>query len=284
MKQHRGIFFAATLGLTALACAIPGLQPASSIPPTPDTRLERMVAETVESALQMTEQAKPTATAIPTATPVPTATNTPIPALPSPSAETMLDKNPDGSSTFIDLNAKYQMTVPMQWLALRVNSPEYDAALLLPEALNPAIQRQLTTIKNQDRNVFRLFMLDIAEEHIDGGFVTTVNIVWDQQMELTLIDDLDIKGIAATLPVSLKGAEVISAEVLETENEVPYGVIMARTPALTQEGAQIVVIQKLVYYNLPIGTLNVTLSTTETWQETVRPSFDEFIESFILLE
>lgn len=284
MKQHRGIFFAVALAMTTLACVVPGLQPASDVPPTPDTRLERMVAETVSAALALTQQAVPTATEVPSATPVPTATNTPIPALPSPSVETMLDKNADGSSTFIDLNAKYQMTVPMQWLAVRVNSPEYDAALMLPEAANPAIQRQLTTIKNQDANVFRLFMLDIAEEHIDGGFVTSVNIVWDQQMEVTLIDDLDIKGIAATLPVSLKGAEVTSAEVLATENEVPYGVIMARTPALTQEGVQIVVIQKLVYFNLPIGTLNVTLSTTETWQETVEPFYDQFIESFVVLE
>lgn len=48
MKQHRGFLMAVLLMLTALACVVPGLQPASAIPPTPDTRLDRMVAETVE--------------------------------------------------------------------------------------------------------------------------------------------------------------------------------------------------------------------------------------------
>jgi hypothetical protein len=196
----------------------------------------------------------------------------------------MLDKPTDGSGTFIDLLGKYQMTVPMQWLALRINAPEYDIALALPEASNPAIQRHLSIIKNQDPNVFRLFMLDIAEEHIDSGFVTNVNLVWDQQMEVSLADDTDIKGIAATLPTSLKGAEVTSIGLNLTDNETPYGVITARTPAFTQDGAEIVVIQKLVFFDLPTGTLTATLSTTEKWQSTVEPSFDELIESFIVLE
>ena len=65
MKQHRGVFIAVLLGMTALACAIPGLPPASSIPPTPDTRLEQMVAETVSAALVLTQQAVPTPTEVP---------------------------------------------------------------------------------------------------------------------------------------------------------------------------------------------------------------------------
>lgn len=285
MKHHRGVLTAVVLGLTALACAVPGLNPAAPIPPTPDTRLERMVAETVTAALVFTQQAAPSATDVPSATPVPTITNTPVvAATPTQSAESVLDKNTDGTSSFIDLNGKYQMTIPMQWLALRINAPEYDIVLTLPETSDPAIQRSLTTIKNQDPNVFRLFMLDIAEEHIDSGFVTNVNLVWDQQMEVSLANDADLKGIAATLPTSLQGAEVTSMGLNMTKNETPYGVITARTPAFTQDGAEIVVIQKLIFFDLPTGTLNVTLSTTEKWQSTVEPSFDGFIESFIVLE
>jgi len=285
MKQHRGILTTIILGMTALACVVPGLQPASAIPPTPDTRLERMVAETVSAALVLTQQAAPTATEVPSATPVPTITNTPvIAASPTQSAESVLDKNTDGTSSFVDLNGKYQMTVPMQWLAVRINAPEYEIVLASPDTADPAIQRSLTTIKNQDPNVFRLFMLDVAPEHIDGGFVTNVNLVWDQQMEVSLADDTDIKGIAATLPTTLQGAEVTSMGLNLTGNETPYGVITARTPAFTQDGSAIVVIQKLVFFDLPVGTLTITLSTTEKWQSTVEPSFDEFVESFIVLE
>ena len=284
MKKHRGVLMATILGMAALACAVPGLQPASAIPPTPDTRLDRMVAETVSAALVLTQQAVPTATEVPSATPVPSATHTLVAAVPTASAESVLDKNTDGTSSFIDLLGKYQMTVPMQWLALRINAPEYEIVLALPETSDPAIQRSLTTIKDQDPNVFRLFLLDVAPEHIDGGFVTNVNLVWDQQMEVSLANDVDLKGIAATLPASLKGAEVTSIALNMTEKETPYGLITARTPAFTQDGAEIVVIQKLVFFDLPTGTLTVTLSTTEKWQSTVEPSFDEFLQSFIVLE
>ena len=284
MKQHRGVLTAIILGMTALACVVPGLQPASSIPPTPDTRLERMVAETVSAALALTQQAIPTPTEVPSATPVPTITNTPVVAVPTQSAESVLNKNNDGSSSFVDLNGKYQMTVPMQWMVVRINAPEYDIALVSPEASDPAIQLSLTTIKNQDPNVFRLFMLDVAPEHIDGGFVTNVNLVWDQQMEVSLLDDVDLKGLAATLPTSLKDAEVKSTELKTTKNEVAYGIITATTPAFTQEGVQVTIFQKLAFFDLPTGTLIVTLSTTEKWQSTVEPSFDEFLQSFIVLE
>jgi hypothetical protein len=284
MKQCRGFsLLLLIVGMTALACAVPGL-PFASSSPTPDTRLERMVAETVSAALVLTQQAVPTATEVPSATPVPTATNTLIAAVPTQSAESVLDKNTDGTYSFIDLLAKYQITVPMPWLTFRVNAPEYDTIILSPEAGNPAVQRSLTTIKNLDPNIFRLFMLDTAEEHIDGGFVTNINLVWDQQMEVSLEDDTDLKGIAAALPATLKDAEVTATELKTTMSDIPYGVIVARTPALTQDGVQIVVIQKLVYLDLPVGTLNITLSTTETWQSTVEPSFDEIIESFIVLE
>jgi hypothetical protein len=283
MNHKRGLLTAVVLGMTALACVVPGLPGASTPPPTPDTRLERMVAETVDAAIELTRQAVPTATEIPSATPQPTVTAT-LAATATQAAESVLDKNTDGSSTFIDLSAKYQITIPMQWLAVRINAPEFDAALQLPEAVNPAIQGSLAAIKNQDPNVFRLFMLDIAEEHIDGGFVTNVNLVWDPQMEVSFADDTDLKTLAESLPASLKDSEVTGTELKATKNETPYGVITTRTPSVTQDGTSIVIYQTLTFFDLPVGTLSMTLTTTETWQETVEPSFDAILESFIVLE
>ena len=283
MNHKRGLLTAVVLGMTALACVVPGLPTASAPPPTPDTRLERMVAETVDAAIELTRQAVPTATEIPSATPQPTVTAT-LAATATQAPETMLDKNADGSSTFIDLSAKYQITIPVQWLAVRINAPEYDEALQLPEAANPAIQGSLDAIKEQDPNVFRLFMLDIAEEHIEGGFVTNVNLVWDPQMEVSFADDTDLKTLAASLPASLKDSEVTSTELKTTKNETPYGVITTRTPSTTQDGTSVVIFQTLTFFDLPVGTLSITLTTTETWQETVEPSFDVILESFIVLE
>lgn len=283
MKQNRGYLMAVLLLLTALACVVPGLQPASAIPPTPDTRLDVMVAETVAAALTLTQQV-PTATSTSTPTATPTPTSTPLPVEPTKAEESVLDENTDGTSSFIDMAAKYQFTVPVAWLPLRINSPEYDAAVLLPEASNPAIQNQLSVIQKQDPNVFRLFMLDINEEHIDSGFVSNVNLVWDPQMEISVATDSDLKGLAATLPTSLKDAKVTNVEIKTTAGGLSYGVITATTPLMTQEGVRLNVFQKLVFFDLPTGTLTATLSTTEKWQSTVEPSFDEFVESFLLLE
>lgn len=283
MKQNRGYLMAVLLLLTALACVVPGLQPASAIPPTPDTRLDVMVAETVAAALTLTQQV-PTATSTSTPTATPTPTSTPLPVEPTKAEESVLDENTDGTSSFIDMAAKYQFTVPVAWLPLRINSPEYDEAVLLPEASNPAIQNQLSVIQKQDPNVFRLFMLDINEEHIDSGFVSNVNLVWDPQMEISVATDSDLKGLAATLPTSLKDAKVTNVEIKTTAGGLSYGVITATTPLMTQEGARLNVYQKLVFFDLPTGTLTATLSTTEKWQSTVEPSFDEFVESFLLLE
>ena len=281
MKPNRGVMIAIVLGIVALACAVPGLQPASSPPlPTPDTRLDRMVAETVTAALVLTQQAAPTQTEIPP-TSAPTTTLEPTA---TPSAESVLDENADGTHTFVDLLAKYQAVIPMEWLVTRINAPEFESVSQLPETADPAIQRSFAAIRDQDPGVFRLFLLDIAEEHFADGFVTNVNFVWDRQMEVSLENDTDITAIAAALPASLQNSEVTDTELKATKNEIPYGAITAKTPALTQEGAQIIVMQKLIYFDLPLGTLSITLSTTETWLETVEPSFDQIIESFTVLE
>ncbi|NWF65064.1 MAG: hypothetical protein HXY38_12245 [Chloroflexi bacterium] len=285
MKKNHGLLFAIALVMTALACAIPGLPTGSVAPPTPDTRLEQMVAETVSAALQLTQPADSFAAEAFTPTPVPTVTKTPIPATEiGTTEETLLDKTADGSTTFIDLPAKYQVNIPTEWLPLRINGQEFLNAGLLPEAANPAIQRSLAAISGQDPNVFRLFMLDVNEEHIDGGFVTNINLVWDQQMEAVFVTDTDIQAIANVLPNSLKDSQVLGAEVKTSKNELPYGVITVQTPALTQEGARIVILQKLAYFDLPAGTLSITLSTTEKWQTTVEPSFEGILDSLIILE
>lgn len=282
MKRNRGLIALLVLAAAALACAVPGMPTAAPLAtPTPDTRLEIMVAETVSAALELTKQAVPTATdAPPTSTPEPTATSTPELA----SAGSSLTKNEDGSFKFVDERGKYEVTVPMQWTPLRVNQQELLDAWLLPEASNPAIQRSLGTIQEQDADLFRLFALDVNEEHVDGGFVTNLNLLWDQAEELSLPSDVRLKELAASLPDSIDGAEVLTTEVLSTKNGTSYGVISARTPATTQDGADVVIFQKLVFFDLPVGTLSISLSTTETWQDTVTPSFDELINSFAIVE
>lgn len=280
MKRQRGLFTAMLLLITALACVVPGFPSASQPVPTPDTRLGTMVAETVSAALELTRQAVPTSTLPPTPTPEPTITSTPQ----VDSAGSALTKNDDGSVTFIDLKGNYQIIISSDWLAVRINEQEFLDAWLLPIATDPAFQRALGNAQNQDAARFRLFAFDASEEHIDGGFVTNINFLWDDQEEISLEDSDGLTQVADTLPDSLPGIEVLSIQINTLEDATPIGVITSRLPATTLDGVEVVIAQKQIFFDLPVGTLFVTLSTTETWQETIEPSFDAMIETFTFVK
>jgi hypothetical protein len=279
MNHQRGLFAALLLLTTALACVLPGQPSASSPPPTPDTRLGTMVAETVSAALEMTQQAVPTPTIPPTSTPEPTAT--PTSEIVDSSGST-LSVEEDGTIIFTDERAGYRLEVLPAWLAMRVNQQEYLDAWLLPIASNPAFQRSLGSVQDQDPERFRLFLFDESEEHIDGGFVTNVNFLWNEQ-EVSLEDETDLMALADALPDSLPGSEVLTVEIRPLENGTKIGIVTSRLEAVTLDDVAVVLFQKQVFIDLPVGTLAITLSTTETWRETVEPSFDAMLETFTLV-
>jgi hypothetical protein len=279
MNHQRGLFAALLLLTTALACVLPGQPSASSPPPTPDTRLGTMVAETVSAALEMTQQAVPTPTIPPTSTPEPTAT--PTSEIVDSSGST-LSMEEDGTIIFTDERAGYRLEVLPAWLAMRVNQQEYLDAWLLPIASNPAFQRSLGSVQDQDPERFRLFLFDESEEHIDGGFVTNVNFLWNEQ-EVSLEDETDLMALADALPDSLPGSEVLTVEIRPLENGTKIGIVTSRLEAVTLDDVAVVLFQKQVFIDLPVGTLAITLSTTETWRETVEPSFDAMLETFTLV-
>lgn len=98
MNNGRTFFIALTVFAAIVACAVPGLQPASvPIPaPTADTSiiLSTMVAETVSAAIALTEQAFPKPTI------VPTSILTPAPEIVLPGSTLTMQE--DGSTLFVD--------------------------------------------------------------------------------------------------------------------------------------------------------------------------------------
>jgi hypothetical protein len=262
-----------------MACAVPGLSTdAPQTAPTPDTRLDNMVALTVSAALEMTQQAQPTLTPIPTQTPEPTATPTPQ----ADSSGSSLTKNDDGSSTFIDELGKYQITVPQELLAMRINQQEYLDAWLLPAASNPAVQNQLNLIQKQDPNRFRLFAFDFNEENIESGFVTNINFLWDDATNLSTEEQL-LQATNEYLQ-AFPGAEIIETKSAVLQNQTLVGLVKFKNPVTTLEGDAINVIQKQAFLLLPQGILVITLSTAESQVEFIEPLFDAMLETFSLTQ
>jgi hypothetical protein len=279
MKKQRGLFATLILLTAALACVIPGTQTASTIPPTPDTRLGTMVAETVSAAVELTALAVPTETPPPTATPEPTVTPTPEIS----GAGSTLTAQDDGSTLFVDERAGYQLTVPTGWLAVRVNEQEYYDAFQLSVLANERLNAALQSIQNLDPNTFRLFVLDIDEEHIQNDIVTNVNLVWDPQTTISFDTEDGLQSLADELPATVQGLTVTSVDIIVPTSGVPYGEIQSEISGLNTAGAPVTLYQKMAVFKLKTGTLVVTFTTEGGFTETTLPLFAGMLESLIIV-
>jgi hypothetical protein len=276
MKKQRGLFATLILLTAALACVIPGTQTASTIPPTPDTRLGTMVAETVSAAVELTALAAPTET--PPPTPEPTVTPTPEIS----GAGSTLTAQDDGSTLFVDERAGYQLTVPAGWLAVRVNEQEYYDAFQLSVLANERLTAALQSIQNLDPATFRLFVLDIDEEHIQNDIVTNVNLVWDPQTTISFDTEDDLQSLADELPATVQGLTVTSVNIIVPISGVPYGEIQSEISGLNTAGVPVTLYQKMAVFKLKTGTLVVTFTTEGGFTETTLPLFDGMLESLII--
>jgi hypothetical protein len=180
----------------------------------------------------------------------------------------------------VDTRAGYEISLPAGWLPVRVKSQEYLDAWLLPELSNPAMQRSLGSIENINPDELRLFVLDIQEGHVEIDFATNVNIYWDQKTEMSLENDEALKAEAEALPKALTGLEVLTSELAATASGIPIGIITSKTPITTMDGVNIELFQKQVFIKASVGTLHITLSTTEELKQAVLPQFDAMIETF----
>lgn len=271
MNTRRALFAALALLTTVLACAVPGLPSASQPMPTPDTRLEIIVAETVSAALAQTQQAAPTPTAPPTPTFMPTVSPTPETVLPG----STLAAQEDGSTFFADERAGYEITVPAGWLAVGVNKQEFlDAFSLAPE-----IQNFLLSIQNRDPNTFRLFAIDTLDGHFQDGFFTNINFIWDEQNTALLRNEDGLKAGIAQLAGAAPEPEILSTTPATTSSGISVVFIESKYTMKNSSTMDIVIFQKQVIFNARTGTIAVTLSTVEGLKDTVFSVFDAMLET-----
>ena len=283
MMTRRALLTALILFTTILACVVPGLPAASpfgedaSPSPTPDIRLDIMIARTVSAALDLT------ALAVPTLTPtLPPAAQTVTPTPKPFSSGSTLIKQDNGSTLFVDESAGYEITVPTGWLAVRINEKEYYDAWTLPENADIHIQTSLLSIKEQEPATFRLLVLDTQEDHIKNEIVTNINFIWDPQTVLSFDTDVDLQAFADELPSITDGLTVSSMEIIIPPSGAPYGVITSKVGGFNASGAQVSLYQKMVLFNLKTGTLVITFATENEFAETTLPVFDAMLGTIVV--
>jgi len=241
-----------------------------------------MVAETVAAAHQETASAVP---------PIPTSTRTLRPPTQTATATvaggasgSILTKHDDGSTLFEDQRAGYELVVPAGWLPVRVNEPEFLDARKLPETADPAIQNALASVATEDPDPFRLFVVDTQEGHIQYYLATTVKFLWDENDDMSLVDEADLVELAQIMPSDIPGLQVLTAELRDTSNGVRIGEITSLIPALAIDGSVFNILQKQVFVQMRQGTLVITLSTIEEFimKDAILDTFDAMIETLAI--
>jgi hypothetical protein len=238
--------------------------------------LDAMVAETVAAVLQQTASAA-TPTQSVTATVEPTATSTPL-------QQSSITTQGDGTTLFADEKAGFSLTVPPGWLAVRIDQIEYYDAFSLPQAADPSVQTALMDINDLDPNVFRLFIFDLQDGHVQNGFVNNINVIWSLDATLALETDEEIKATAEELPAVIPGLTVTSAAISETTSGIPVGVILSGINRQNSDGTEQVLFQKQIFLNLEEGSLKITFTTEQGIKDATLPFFDMIIESIKLGE
>jgi hypothetical protein len=276
-KRPSMTYAVSLLVLAALACAVPGGGTVSVPTPTVDpAQLDAMVAETVAAVLQQTASAA-TPTQSVTATVEPTATSTPL-------QQSSITTQGDGTTLFADEKAGFSLTVPPGWLAVRIDQIEYYDAFSLPQAADPSVQTALMDINDLDPNVFRLFIFDLQDGHVQNGFVNNINVIWSLDATLALETDEEIKATAEELPAVIPGLTVTSAAISETTSGIPVGVILSGINRQNSDGTEQVLFQKQIFLNLEEGSLTITFTTEQGIKDATLPFFDMIIESIKLGE
>ena len=285
-------FFISLIFLVTIACVLPGLSSTPAAPifaPTVDTgAIETRVAGTVSAVIAQTEQAQPTVTATFPATPPPTSTQTST-ATNTPEAnpsQSTLTQQADGSTLFADELAGYEVTIPADWLTVRVDGQEYLDAFSLDEAADTNIQQSLLSVQAEDPNTFRLLAVDTQAEHIQNDFVTDMRFVLDEQKNIDLSSDADLQTIAQEISASAEAFrfEVTSVEIITSPSGVQFGVIEAKSSFTNPEGAEVPIYQKRVFFNTESGTQSIIFTTVTDLKQTTLPAFDTMLETISLTE
>jgi len=283
MNKRRSIMFAASiLVLAMMACGVPQGRTASTPAPTVDpAQLDVIVAETVSAVLQQTALA-------PTATQPATATSQPLDATPQATATSLpqssITNQSDGNALYVDEKAGFNLLVPPGWLPVRIDQLEYYDAFSLPQAADPNVQSALMVINTLDPTVYRLFIFDLQDGHLQNGFVNNINIVWQKGDPIALKSDEGIKKVADALPASTPGLVVTSSSVSKTLSGVSIGVILSDIPNKKSDGTDLPLFQKQVLLNVKEGVLILTFTTETGIKDATLPFFDNLVESIKLGE
>ena len=281
----RNLFIGMIFPAVLFACIATDLLPAPSSSPTQLTT-DSLGTIVVQTARVLATQ---TAAAVPSLSPTPRPFITLEPPIPTlrivipPTVdtsilnETSLTRTEDGSTIFRDQNAGYEIAIPAGWLIVRINSPEYFAALTLPEAADPAIQRALANIQYQNSKLFRLFALDTRPGHVQHQYSTALNLVWDHGNHGSLENSL--RQIVEQYPKLFNGVKMTNPVIRTNQEGLQFGIVESEWKTINISNQEFTLYQEQIVTKLDSGTLVVTLSTVDEMKDNLKSDMANIIDT-----
>ena len=194
MKKNKFPYFLSMTALlfAALACALPGR---SAQPASDPNAIETAIAGTSQAAGQQTAAA-----ALFTATPE------------GPKGTT-IEQLPDGTTKYTDYDARFVITFPAGWLAVRPNSDEFNATLAGEGAANSMLHDQMTVdqVDSADARLLAYIIHSEIKPNVIFGFSTTQ---WDSN-DSKMLDNANMGDLVRGLEsqTELSGFRVEVAQI-----------------------------------------------------------------------
>ena len=239
----------ANAGMTQTAAAIPSPTATSTLPsPTPTMPL-------------------------PTGTDAPTATQTPeISAL-----GTSLKVLDDGTVLFTDSIAGIHLTIPLGWLSMRINEPEYTQAWA-DASYDPALASGMETIQDLDPETFRLIAFNTQDGYVYAGRGSQVNVIFAKDDPKTLEEIAEAEEQAKFFEKYelISSGFKIRPDTLET-----FTIEQQWQETLPTEQAAMLY-NKRVIFKVASGTVAIELYAPAQIKDAVVPEFDRIVEQMSL--
>lgn len=268
--MKKNITFNLVLLLSVSACAVqPTAQP--TLDPNAFATMVYGTAQVLAAEIVAAAPSK-------TPTPMPTLTPTPSPTLALTSQGTALLRFDDNTWRFIDSKNGYELLIPPEWLTVRINEQEFFNAWSLPEANDPDMQRQLTSVQGQDPDIFRVFAFDPRAEHKQLHFIPNISVAYDANDTLPIADELEtLKEAYSTMFTDIQD---LSAEPFMTKSGNEIGIVEMSYILENTLKEQITIYQKQAIYKIPAGTVIITFSMTADVKDLLIDDITQVIESF----
>jgi hypothetical protein len=159
---------------------------------------------------------------------------------------------------------------------VRPNEDEYYKAFSLDIVMaHPLISDRLTKLQSSNTDNFRVEAIDIRPEHLDGRFISVMDVIHQPDDFRTLEKWASAERNKRS---PYKGRKFLSSKIQETANGTRVLVIEQSWP-----NNNVTTYYRGVFFSLASGTLVLDFYTNLDFKDTVGPEFEQVVNSLTLL-